>query len=182
MYLNLIDEDRNFGGNELYIDLIPRSCWFTNVRYCIKKKDWDILRKTIYQRVDYKCECCGIDCKKEKIQIEAHERWDYNYTYKIQKLVRLIALCKNCHMATHYGFAKISGKEKEAFNHLLKVKGCNVKELNEHINLAYTLWTERNQYDWTLNLELISKNNFEIVKPVKKEERRKIAEKKIIID
>ena len=25
-------EDHNFGGNILFIDLIPNSCWFTNVR------------------------------------------------------------------------------------------------------------------------------------------------------
>lgn len=40
---DFIDEDRNFGGYELYIDLIPKSCWFTNVRYCIKSNDWDII-------------------------------------------------------------------------------------------------------------------------------------------
>ena len=180
MARNLINEDRDYGGDELYIDLIPKSCWFTNVRYCIKKKDWDILRKIIYERTNYKCECCGIDCKKEKIQIEAHERWHFDYTYKTQKLVRLIALCKNCHLATHYGFAKISGKEQEAYNHLLNTRKCNIEELNEHISLAYALWNERNQYDWSLDLELILKNNFEIVKPVKKEERKKIVENKLL--
>ena len=70
MARNLINEDRNYGDDELYIDLIPKSCWFTNVRYCIKKKDWDILRKIIYERTNYKCECCGIDCKKEKIMVQ----------------------------------------------------------------------------------------------------------------
>ena len=42
---NLINEDRYYGGDELYIDLIPKSCWFTNVRYCIKKKRLGYFKK-----------------------------------------------------------------------------------------------------------------------------------------
>src|SRR5699024_3798561 len=32
-------EDRSFGTG-LYVDLVPSSCWFTNVRYCVSAKDW----------------------------------------------------------------------------------------------------------------------------------------------
>jgi hypothetical protein len=39
--IELIGEDREFGGNTLFIDLVPSTCWFSNVRSCIHPKDWD---------------------------------------------------------------------------------------------------------------------------------------------
>ena len=70
-------------------DLIPKTCWFKNVRHCVHSSEWNRLRDFVYNRVDYTCECCGIKTN----DIEAHERWDYNNDSKIQKLVRLVALC-----------------------------------------------------------------------------------------
>ena len=60
----LVGEDRYYGGNVLYKDLIPSTTWFNNVRSSISSNSWDKLRHKIYERVDYKCECCGIDCKQ----------------------------------------------------------------------------------------------------------------------
>ena len=36
---SFICEDMPFGNSELYVDLIPKSGWFTNVRYCVKPED-----------------------------------------------------------------------------------------------------------------------------------------------
>lgn len=55
----LIGEFPDFGGNTLFVDLVPRSCWFTNVRYCVNPSDWDRLRNFIYSRAKFKCECCN---------------------------------------------------------------------------------------------------------------------------
>ena len=63
----LIGEDRQFGGNVLYKDLIPNTTWFNNVRSCVSRSSWDKLRKQVYERVDYKCECCNTDCKKKNL-------------------------------------------------------------------------------------------------------------------
>ena len=176
---SFIGEDRNFGGSNLYVDLIPSSCWFTNVRYCVRPRDWDVIRKIVYERTDYKCECCQIDCIKEKIPIEAHERWDYDFTTGTQKLVRLIGLCKRCHQSTHFGFAKICGKEEEASTHIKKIRNFNLEELKEHIDTAWSIWVERNQYEWKLDLSIITSNGFDIIKPVGKEERKQIADEKL---
>ena len=174
-----VGEDRNFGGSELYVDLIPSSCWFTNVRYCVLPESWDKIRKLVYGRVGYKCECCDVNCIKEKIPIEAHERWEYDYTTHTQKLVRLVGLCKPCHQVTHYGLAKINGREKEAEEHLKKVRVFNEEELKEHIDIAWAIWNERNQYEWELDLSLITANGFDIIKPVGKFDRKTIGLNKI---
>ena len=72
MPFSLKGEDRTFGGNKLFIDLIPRSCWFTNVRKFIHNTDWDRVRNHIYNRTNNTCECCGEKCDR----LEAHERWE----------------------------------------------------------------------------------------------------------
>lgn len=177
---NLIGEDRTFGGSELFVDLIPSSCWFTNVRYCVDSEDWKCIRKKVYSRINYVCECCKKNCIVEKLQIEAHERWSYDYSTLTQKLVRIIGLCKPCHLVTHYGFARISGKEQETFEHLKKVRGFELDELKKHIDTAYDIWMKRNQYEWNLDLSLITSNGYKIITPVEKNDRKNITENKLI--
>lgn len=177
---SFIGEDRTYGGSDLYVDLIPSSCWFTNVRYCVRPEDWNVIRKIVYSRIKYKCECCGIDCIQNKISIEAHERWIYDYKTHTQKLIRLVGLCKLCHLTTHYGFARMNGNEKTVSDHLQKIRNFNCEELMEHIDIAYAIWFERNNYDWNLDLSLITNNNFTIIHPVKTIDRKNISAKKIL--
>lgn len=56
-----VGEDRTFGGNQLFIDMIPSTTFYKNVRAMIYKGDWTVIRNFIYNRVSEKCECCGID-------------------------------------------------------------------------------------------------------------------------
>ena len=164
--IELIGEDRTFGGNDLFIDLIPRSCWFSNVRSCIHPKDWDRVRHHIYERANYSCECCEINTKEDNSngQIEAHERWHYDNEKKIQKLVRIIALCHQCHQSTHMGLAGIKGKKQEAIAHLKYVRHFNDDEVNHHYDEAFKLWRERNKNIWELDISLIINNGIKILK------------------
>lgn len=68
-----IGEDRSFGNSILYVDLVPSSCWFTNVRYCVIPEDWNKIRKIVYSRANYTYECCKTNFIENKIPIEAHE-------------------------------------------------------------------------------------------------------------
>ena len=84
-------EDRNFGGDALFVDLVPDSCWFTNVRSCVSKRDWDRLRTMIYRRAGHRCEICGAGREPAaQVWLEAHERWSYEFATRTQHLVRLI--------------------------------------------------------------------------------------------
>ena len=157
----LVNENINFGGNKLYIDCIPKSCWFTNVRYCINKDDWDKLRKFIYFRAKYKCECCF-----QRKKLQAHERWSYNDITKTQKLERIIALCKKCHLTTHYGFACSNGYADVVYNHLKKINNYSSEEANKHIKETYKLYEERSKYEWKLDLSIIENSNISIIKPL----------------
>ena len=148
--VELKGENRNFGGNELYVDLVPSSCWFKNVRTCVEDAEWEKLRKTIYERVNNVCECCGA-----KGSLEAHERWSYDDKNRIQKLERLIALCKNCHLSTHMGYAQTQGLDKQAKQHMQKVTGMSDIELQKHIKEAFVIWKERSENEYSLDISLI---------------------------
>ena len=143
----LVGEDRYYGGNKLHKDLIPSTTWFNNVRSYISRNSWDKLRHEIYERVDYKCECCGIDCKENRLYdppefvtetikpsisdfdgeternkwntviIEAHERWRYDFPNRVQTLVRIVALCHRCHTSTHMNLAGLRGLKGLALAH-----------------------------------------------------------------
>jgi len=153
----IIGEDRTAGGNELYIDMIPKTSYFKNVRYCFSNNDWDIIRNHIYNRVNNRCECCGV--KRSKF-LEAHERWQYDYETNTQKLIRIIALCKLCQQATHYGHSKMKKDITKINEHIKKVKKINDEELKEHIKDAYDIWKERNKVEWKIDLSIIENSNF----------------------
>ena len=87
-------EDRDFAGNDLFIDLIPSSCWFKNVRSSINHGDWCRLRAFIRHRSGGICETCREECPN----IEAHERFEYEQSTKTQTLKRLVSLCPACHL------------------------------------------------------------------------------------
>jgi len=158
--INIIGEDRLYGGSELYIDMIPKTSYFKNVRSLFTDSDWNLIRHHIYERSYYKCECCGI--KKFKY-LEAHERWIYNYETKTQTLIRIIALCKLCHNATHYGHSKKTKNILKINEHLKKIKNINDEELNKHIDEAYNIWKERNKIKWIIDTSIITNSGFMIV-------------------
>ena len=121
-----------------------------------------------------KCECCNSD-----ENIEAHERWEYDDKKLIQKLVRLVALCKKCHEATHMGRARVIGKGEKAKLHLKNVRQFTDKQCKKHINNAFNKWRKRSQKNWDLDLSLLTSNGIKLQKKVNKKERKTISENKI---
>ena len=74
----LPSEDREF-GHGLFVDMVPRTCWFTNVRSCVDQRDWERLRRMITRRAGHRCEICGAGQDRAAGQwLEAHERWAYD--------------------------------------------------------------------------------------------------------
>lgn len=154
-------EDRTFGGNNLYIDMIPKTTYFKNVRSLFSENDWNLIRHHIYSRCDYRCECCN---KKKNKYLEAHERWVFDETTQTQKLIRIIALCKLCHSATHYGHSKRSKNIDRINNHIKKINNYNDEELKNHIKESYDLWKNRNKIKWNLDFSILLNSGFNLIK------------------
>jgi hypothetical protein len=134
----------------LTVELVPSTAWGKNLRSELAPKDWDKLRKQTYADAGHHCEVCGGQGRNHPV--ECHEIWQYDDRKRIQKLIRLIALCPDCHQVKHFGLAQIQGKEKQALAHLMKVNGWTEREAREHIRDAARLWNERSENEWTLDL------------------------------
>ena len=159
--ISIIGEDRTFGGDELYIDMIPKTSYFKNVRSLFNDTDWNLIRHHIYERSSHRCECCGV---KRFKYLDAHERWIYDYETKTQKLIRIIALCRPCHQATHFGHSKKTKNIDKIKEHLKKVKKIDDIELENHIREAYNIWNDRNKIEWIIDTSIISNSGFNIKK------------------
>ena len=170
-------EDRTFGSG-LFVDLIPASCWFTNVRSCVDARDWDRLRRMVYDRAANECEACGA-AKNPAAQIwmEAHERWAYDGSAGIQSLTRLICLCSPCHRATHFGFAEVTGHAEEALQHLMDVNDWDRSTARRHVEAAAQLWTQRSRLEWELDLTMLTAAGLRLAAPPQAQQRRTTAEK-----
>lgn len=158
-------EDRSFGSG-LFVDLVPSSCWFTNVRSCVVPRDWERLRRMINDRASRRCETCGRGKDRElKRWLEAHERWHFDDTTHTQVLRRLVCLCTDCHQATHFGLAEVKGKRAQALAHLCSITGMTTAQAEQHVRSAFELWRRRSTRTWTLDLGILTDSGIQIASP-----------------
>lgn len=145
---------RHFNDVRLSIELIPKTCWFSNVRDHISSSDWDKLRRASYEKANHVCEICGN--RGEKHPVECHEIWFYDDENFTQTLKGLISLCPNCHEVKHIGLAGLRGRGEIAKNHLAKVNKWSDEVAEQYINLSKDIFILRSKHEWHLNLEWLS--------------------------
>lgn len=149
-------EDRDF-GHGLFIDSVPETCWFTNVRTCVSARDWERLRRMITRRAGHRCEICGRpEDRDQRRWLEAHERWAYDEHTGVQALRRLICLCSDCHLSTHMGFANVTGRTEQAMAHLQAVTGMSDEQADDHLAAAARRWAEQSGRTWALDLSILT--------------------------
>jgi hypothetical protein len=149
-------EDREFGQG-LFVDPVPESCWFTNVRTCVSPRDWERLRRMITCRAGQRCEICRRpEDRDQRRWLEAHERWAYDEHAGVQSLRRLICLCSDCHLSTHIGFANVTGRTDQAITHLQAVTGMTDHQADDHIAAAARHWAEQSGRLWALDLSILT--------------------------
>jgi len=162
---SLPGEDRTFGGG-LFVDLVPSSCWFTNVRSCLDQRDWERLRRMVVDRAAGRCEACGQGQEAaERRWLEVHERWAYEEEAAVQSLRRLICLCTSCHSATHMGLAGLKGIAAEAKAHLAAVNRWTPDQVEEHISAAFALFWRRSRKEWRLDLRILESAGVTVTPP-----------------
>ena len=172
-------EDRTFGAG-LFVDLVPRSCWFTNVRSCVTEQDWERLRRPIPRRAGHRCEACGDgEDRATGRRLEVHERWHYNNDTGVQALRRLICLCSPCHLVTHFGYANVTGRTDEAFAHLCRVNDWDQSRAYAHVYASENLWTERSARVWTLDLTMLTDAGVTLARPEPAVDRAAAAEREL---
>jgi len=146
---------------KLWASLIPKGSFFANLRKALTKKQWDSLRKFVYEKDSYRCFKCG----ESGVKLEAHENWKYNYKNSIQKLHDVNALCKMCHLNNHLGLAAILAREGKLDQHKLAEHWCKINQVEktsfrDYQEKVWRLWELRNQFEW----KIVDKNNKDIFK------------------
>lgn len=140
----LLKEGKEDGGSQkLRIELVLKTCWFSNVRSNVDQEQWNFLKKVTAKKACYRCEICG--GQGQKWPVECHEIWNYDDESLIQKLVGLISLCPSCHKVKHMGFAELSGKSIETKCHLAIVNSWSYKETGEYVDQQFKIWRERSK-------------------------------------
>lgn len=145
----------------LIIELVPKSCWYSNVRSNVSKEEWDRIRKIVFDRAGRVCEVCG--GRGRRWPVECHEMWMYDDERHIQKLVKLVALCPSCHEVKHMGLAGIRGRAGAAMAHLAKVNNWSMSDAQHYVDAAFETWHRRSRHQWTLDISYL--NRFDISVP-----------------
>jgi hypothetical protein len=161
--LVLIGENRRFGGNELYVDILPKGSNIS-LRRLLNDSDFSRLRNLLVKRVAYRCEICGEECiSSERKYLEICEMFSFNFSTQAQRLERLIALCKPCYSTTRLLDKGV------ALEHLMDINGLDREDAKQHIYEAFDTWKGRSEIKWNVDLSIISNSGLQIGSPKKKD-------------
>lgn len=149
---------------KLYVELVPKSCHYSNARSMVTPKQWNKIRFISYDVANNKCQICGQIGTNQgyKHNLECHEIWSYNDKTKLQKLEGLISLCPICHLTKHIGRASAMGYQALCFNQLELVNKWNHKQVVEHVADAYELYKRRSKYQWKLDISILNEEPFSL--------------------
>jgi len=107
LLFNTYEQDipRELGPVLLLHPQIPRPIQGVNPRTILGQAWWDIMRRRVYARANYHCECCGVERKQAKFKphLEAHEVYDIHYADATATFLYCVALCNACHSYIHKG-------------------------------------------------------------------------------
>jgi hypothetical protein len=144
----------------LTVELVPSTCWFSNLRSELSKDEWDRLRRATYERAGQRCEVCGQ--KGSAHPVECHEVWEYDDKQHVQRLAGLVALCPACHESKHMGYASTTGRSAQARTHLARVNGWSMDSVELYLEAEFEQWSIRSQHEWTLDLSWLEQFGIEI--------------------
>lgn len=143
-------DDGIAGAGGLYVDLVPKTAWFSNLRSELSEDEWNAVRKQVYSNSGSVCSICS--GRGPKHPVEAHERWIFDIETRTQTLLRIEALCPACHEATHMGLANVKGNGERAAKRLMYVNGWTPEQVDSHVANAFMTWEYLSRIDdWKLD-------------------------------
>ena len=150
---HLNDDDNGDVVTRLTVELVPSTCWYTNVRSNVSKAVWDGLRRQVAAEAGQRCEICGE--RGRRWPVECHEVWHYDDDTKVQRLERLVALCPACHEVKHAGLASKRGRLEAVITRLATVNGWTVDDAALYLEAVFEQWAGRSRHQWTLDISVL---------------------------
>jgi len=139
---------------KLTIELVPKTCWYSNLRTQVRSADWDRISKQT--RAAGVCAICGAT----GLRLSCHERWEYDDEHSIQRLLGFVALCDPCHGVKHIGHVGRVAMEdprqahllEDTIEHFMRVNDVDLETFNVHKAEAFAMWRQRSARDWATDL------------------------------
>ncbi len=136
----------------LTIELVPQTCWYSNMRAVLPPPEWDALRRQVYAHYHHRCAIC-----RASARLHCHEIWHYDDTAHVQSLRGFIALCEWCHHVKHIGLSGILASQgkldyERVVAHFLRVNQCDRATFERHRADAFAQFDERSRHDWRTDL------------------------------
>lgn len=138
----------------LTIELVPATCWGSNVREVVSRRQWEVIGAAVRDASGERCEICG--GRGQRHPVDCHEVWFYDDIARRQRLVRMCALCPACHGVKHLGRSRQLGFGGDAARHLQEVNGWDAELTAQYIAEAFALWRERSRHEWTQDLSSLA--------------------------
>lgn len=160
--IDIKDEDRLFGGNEIFIGPLPKSSPTNKMSSLILPTDWAKLKRMSKKRANEKCEICSCEPKKKGINSFLYFRWDFNFIHKTQKLMRIMNLCETCYKII------MSKKDMIETSNMLIKFGIKPKEAIQIAKEADEFRDRLNSInDWSVDLSILTNSGIEAKLPEK---------------
>jgi hypothetical protein len=139
---------------KLTIELVPKTCWYTNLRTQIRGTEWDRISEET--RASDVCAICGAT----DVRLSCHERWEYDDGRGIQRLLGFVALCDACHAVKHIGrigrLATADPRQghllKDTIEHFMRVNAVDRATFDAHKTESFAVWRHRSGREWTTDL------------------------------
>lgn len=139
----------------LTCELVPRTCWWSNVRSHVTRSQWEICKTYARAKTAGTCWICD---QIPKGPLEAHEIWRYNDDRGIQTLVDIVPLCKTCHQVKHLGRTRVVSNPwqwERVITHLAAVNNWSDRQVEKYVTLQFQIWELRSQSEWTLDISFL---------------------------
>lgn len=150
------------------------------------RASWNHIRTTAYDRAGHRCQICGkqggklfehLATDEERVRgglVDAHEVWDWEIVdpangLGVQRLKRLLVVCKDCHFMFHEGYLRYRasevGIEPQAVSYINNLRAMinriSVEELQEQLARDNAKWNEGKQVrTWILDLSHLGNQDF----------------------
>lgn len=142
---------------KLTIEIVPKPCWYKNVRSEVTSAEWDVIKNKCYNQAGRKCEICGGSGRTQGYShdVECHEIWHYDDEKHIQRLDGFIALCPMCHKVKHIGLSSQNGEYEMCVKHLRTVNKWSRRRENKYLDEVQQQFLERSKHIWTIDLSYV---------------------------
>jgi hypothetical protein len=149
-------------------DSIPETSWGSSLSNLLTWPCWNRLRQAVFGETGHRCLLCGAAGK-----LDCHEIWKYFEPTEdgqihrgalcgVQRLVKLIPVCADCHETFHLGLAGIRGRLSIALERIAALYRLSDDEREAYLPMVKEDWYRRNEFSWALDVSVVGTSLLEI--------------------